>query len=546
MAKKTIVFIPMDSHGHTNAMLSLAEELKSLDYRTVFITNTTETPKLYGHELILIEGQQEIRQSTDATCEEDAFLGATLFDQDWDDDSQINFDVDMANDSEWDEISSKSTENNFKLWPYFWRKSGETDPALERLLVEIGPDLVVTESMPMRPALIRLADKSYAYEVAGWNNGLRWMQLSSFGPLWSYYFADMASRQRSNESTDANVASSELLAPPPLLGLPIRLRLNKEDYLIQSDRFKAMLESGGLIKSAVDLGRLALMENLDSGSLSDSQIGRLLLNESEWLNVFMYPEELDYEQDFENKLDKSRWLRVDSLVRPTSFCSRPLDSISQQLLADLASWRESARFDTMYKIIYVSLGTVISENLDIMFRLMHQVFVCLINRKQWHFAVSLVKKRTQICSKFCDELAHWQGVERRLIVKGWWPQPEVFKRQLADACVVHGGNNTICELFQFSPLPAMVVVPGVSDQLDNARRLEELGLGTALPVGRLIRANPRGNSKTMLLDALDRAFKLQASKREQPDSRLDGTRRDASHCAQLISAKLEEECSNSV
>lgn len=517
----------MDAHGHTNAMLSLAEELKLLNYCTIFITNTTETPKLYGHELILIEGQ-EVAKFPESICEEDAFLGAKLFDHDWDFATQVKFDVDLANDSEWDAASVDSTSTNFKLWSYFWNKSGETDAALEKLLIDIRPDLVVAESLPQRPAVVRLADKSYAHKVAGWSHGLRWMQLSSFGPLWLYYFADLASRQQSGGTCD------EMPALAPLFGLPIRRRLGANDYLTQSERFKGMLISGGILKSANELHKLATMENLDADSLSDSQVGQLLHSESGWLNVFMYPQELDYEQDFENKLDKALWMRVDSLVRPTSSSSRPLDSDSERLLADLASWKESNKDDATAKVVYVSLGTVVSDNFDVMQWIMQQVFTCLKTRKQWRFAVSLGKRRAQICAKFHDELAHWQDTEQRLIAKGWWPQPDVFHRHLVDGCVIHGGNNTICELFHFSPPPAIVVVPGASDQLDNARRLEELDLGVALPLGRFI----RNNKDTMLMDALDRAFELH---QKGPEPKSDRPRRDARYCAQVVSAKLKGE-----
>jgi len=56
------------------------------------------------------------------------------------------------------------------------------------------------------------------------------------------------------------------------------------------------------------------------------------------------------------------------------------------------------------------------------------------------------------------------------------PQLEVLKK--ADVFVTHGGMNSVNEGLSFG-VP-MVVIPFMSDQPTNARRIEELGLGKRL------------------------------------------------------------------
>lgn len=112
---------------------------------------------------------------------------------------------------------------------------------------------------------------------------------------------------------------------------------------------------------------------MDSATLTDAKMRLLLLNESSWLNLYMYPGELDYEADYRSQLDKTRWIRVDALVRPTlNLSTDDNDAVNR-----LESWRRMKEKNTTLKLIYVSLGTVVSEDMNIMEMVMNQVIKCL-------------------------------------------------------------------------------------------------------------------------------------------------------------------------
>lgn len=213
---KTIVFLPVDAHGHTNPMLSLAAEMKELGYRTIFITYTTDTAKYFGHESILlnsanIDGKQVGEgASSSSTCiaasEQEVYLNAKLFDDDWGS-KRLLFNAEMADGPANDGITLKTVHNNLSLWPRMAAKANETDAMLERILIALEPHLVITELTPMRPALVRLSRESYARRIAGWTRALRWMTLVSLGPMWVHYCAHLANQSSSNAPCDPTTAS---------------------------------------------------------------------------------------------------------------------------------------------------------------------------------------------------------------------------------------------------------------------------------------------------------------------------------------------------
>ena len=161
------------------------------------------------------------------------------------------------------------------------------------------------------------------------------------------------------------------------------------------------------------------------------------IHRSSHLNLFLYPEEADYER---SRPLGPMWERLDSCVRkePGDFEVPPGDG----------------------PLVYLSLGSLGSADVELMQRL-----VDLLATGGYRAIVSKGPQHDQI------ELREGQtGAE--LV-----PQPALLPA--VDAVITHGGNNTVTECLHFGK--PMVVLPLFWDQYDNAQRMDELGLGVRLP-----------------------------------------------------------------
>jgi MGT family glycosyltransferase len=162
------------------------------------------------------------------------------------------------------------------------------------------------------------------------------------------------------------------------------------------------------------------------------------IHRSPYLNLFLYPEEVDYER---SRPLGPMWERLDSCVRKEGVGEFELPEGDGPL-------------------VYLSLGSLGSADVDLMQRL-----VDLLAAGGYRAIVSKGPQHDQI------ELREGQAGAELV------PQPALLPR--VDAVITHGGNNTVTECLHFGK--PMVLLPLFWDQYDNAQRMDELGFGVRLP-----------------------------------------------------------------
>jgi MGT family glycosyltransferase len=180
------------------------------------------------------------------------------------------------------------------------------------------------------------------------------------------------------------------------------------------------------------------------------------VHESPWLDLYLYPEEVDYARA--RPLGPS-WHRLDSCVRGTD-----------------AAWAEPEGFDDRGdRLVYLSLGSLGSADVDLMRRLVETLAESphrfVVSKGPQHDLFELAENMT--------------GAE-------FLPQTSILPQ--VDLVITHGGNNTVTESLHFGK--PMVVLPLFWDQYDNAQRVDELGLG--------VRLSTYGHEPAELLGAVDR------------------------------------------
>ncbi len=185
------------------------------------------------------------------------------------------------------------------------------------------------------------------------------------------------------------------------------------------------------------------------------------IHESEWLNLYVYPEEVDYAR---RRPLAPTWHRLETCVRRSDETA--------ELPKHIASGNGS--------LVYLSLGSLGSADVDLMKRL-----VDVLSRSRHRVVVSKGPQYTEF--ELADNM--W-GAE-------FLPQPALLP--LADVVVTHAGNNTTTECFHFGK--PMVALPLFWDQYDNAQRVHETGFGIRLPTYEFEEADLLGALDRLLTDA---------------------------------------------
>jgi MGT family glycosyltransferase len=279
------------------------------------------------------------------------------------------------------------------------------DDRLREIFAELLPDAIVEDNVVSFPAVL--------------HSGRPWVRIVSCNPL---------------ELKDSDL-------PPVFSGYPAGDRDGWDAFRAEHARALAGLHAEFS----------AYCEERGAGPLPAGE----LIHESAYLNLYVYPAELDYPRSVPLA---PTWHRLETCVRQADDAFE----LPGQLTGEGA-------------LVYLSLGSLGSADVDLMRRL-----VDVLADAPHRFIVSKGPQAGEY------ELAgNMWGAE-------YVPQPAVLP--LVDLVISHGGNNTTTECFHFGK--PLVVLPLFWDQYDNAQRVAETSFGLRLPTYEF--------APTDLLGAIDR------------------------------------------
>ena len=262
------------------------------------------------------------------------------------------------------------------------------DERLTEILDEVDPDVVVEDNVVGFPAILA--------------SGRPWVRIVSCNPL---------------EVKDPGL-------PPTFSGLPLADDSGwgpfREEYKRQVGELQASFSEFCVERGAPPLP------------------GIELIHESAWLNLTIYPDELDYPR---SRPLGERWRNLETSVRATDAPWSPPEPDGRAL-------------------VYLSLGSLGSADVPLMQRLVSE-----LADTPHRYVVSKGPQHAEY-----ELAANMVGAE-------FLPQTSVLPQ--VDAVITHGGNNTTTECMWFGK--PMVVLPVFWDQHDNAQRVHERGYGVRLP-----------------------------------------------------------------
>ena len=264
------------------------------------------------------------------------------------------------------------------------------DERLVEILDEVAPDVIVEDNVVAFPALPA--------------SGRPWVRIVSCNPT---------------EIKDPAV-------PPPFSGYPTADRSGWDAY---REEYRRAL--GGIHRDFDEFCR---------GRGADPLPELELIHASPWLNLWIYPAEVDYRRE---RPPAGEWHNLETSVRTTDEAWELPDSLA-------------GRDDPL---LYLSLGSLGSADVELMRGLIG----------------SLADSRYRVIASKGPQHAELE-LPANMVGEEFLPQTSILPK--VDAVITHGGNNTVTECFHFGK--PMVLLPLFWDQYDNAQRVHETGFGVRL------------------------------------------------------------------
>lgn len=305
--------------------------------------------------------------------------------------------VNMIEDTLPEDSLFKAKHQNAKEFEYFVFNVLNFDDQLKDIIDTLKPDVIVMDHYFTIPAIYK--------------SNRKWIYMTGASPLSAISHPD---------------------TPPSGSGYPVNGDRNEWKIFEQ-----AMMNNYGKI---IEKFQNQLME-LGIPALPNGQT----YHPSPYLNMYAYPEELDY---IDIRGLPNNWQRFDHFIR-----SKDHENEQFQLPTKLKNLPG--------KLIYVSMGSMGSSQQKLM-----QRFVDILKRSPNRFIMVLGSNHNQI--QLPDNICG----ERML--------PQIDILPLVDLVITHGGNNTVLESLYFGK--PMIISPLFFDQYDNAQRISEKGYGHRINV----------------------------------------------------------------
>ena len=374
---RTIVFFPEGAFGPTNNCIGIGQLLLARGHRVVFIVEESFAGTLEAR------GFEERLMRLGPKPEVEEAPG-----QFW-----IDFIRDTAPVFRMPTIAQLDA-FIAPTWKALIEGATYVDARLAEIIDELAPDTIVEDNVVAFPALAA--------------SGRPWVRIASCNPA---------------ELKDPAV-------PPFSSGLAVADQRDWPAFLAEVERthrdlwgeFDAFCRAHG-----------------ESGLRYDSE-GPDFIAESPWLNLYLYPAEVDYPR---RRSLAPTWHRLDSSVRAPESTWEPPEHLRE---------RDGA-------LIYLSLGSLGSADVGLMQRL-----VDLLATTEHRIVVSKGPLADQIT------------LHDNQTGAAFLPQPAILPQ--VDLVITHGGNNTVTESFHHGK--PMIVLPLFWDQVDNAQRVDETGFGRRL------------------------------------------------------------------
>ncbi|XP_027206131.2 NDP-glycosyltransferase YjiC-like [Dermatophagoides pteronyssinus] len=392
-----IFFMPMDGVGHINACVGMAQALAKRGHQIYFLTNPMFAGSYSKHGFQEFVLQSDVKkqmlagngENNDKKAHPIKAFAPML--------QKMRESGMLSGKTPFEKIKifDPNEEEEVDLMAKIYEEMKEVHPKIVELIEQEKPDLIIVDHFLVPPCI--------AYGKTPW------AFLFSGNPIFILDHPEL---------------------PPISSGYPTNDRTHW-------DEFREKFNKG--FPAAIRYRQNMLNKDFGYPDVPSNQF----LFQSPYLNIYGYPEELDYTDLI---------TLPETYVRLDAFCRDSPESF--ELPTEF-----KAKIKPGDKLIYVSMGSMGSIDVDLMKRLVAEL---VKSPHKYIFSMGPAHDQYELADNMWGE--------------GFLPQTKLLP--LVDLVITHGGNNTVTETFSFGK--PMIVLPLFGDQYDNAQRITEKGYGNRM------------------------------------------------------------------